>query len=309
MPGSGDPGANPARNIHIQLNLGDTPSWVAITNYGASFVRNQSAQITGGVNVFCSNCFQRAQAKDYVVDVTQIPNRYAVIQSVTDSSHAVLYSGIAGYMSGDLIDVRPGYFASNGLYGVDWGAHDQHLDPWFQDSTRTVCTWWKQQSGSPAHCNWAGGNNYTAASGTTSTMITDNSVDFNSLGVQDGVDVVFVYNPSWSPVGGGSVLSHTSHSLTVSPINGATQGDFFTFITAVQSLGQSAVKLYGFDVNGNPVTPPAWVNQNMVQSVQSYVQQGYAPTNLALFGAAKDGKSVGAVEVMPPNGAIMVTAN
>jgi len=309
MPGSGDPGANPAKNTHIQLNLGDTPSWVAITDPMASFLRYQPVNITGGVVVSCSNCFQSAQPNDYVVDVTQQPDQYAVIQTVLDASDAVLYAPIPGWTTGDLVDIRPGYFATNGYYGVDWGTHDQHVAPWFQDQTRTVCSWWQQQSGSPANCNWPNGNNYTAGSGTTSTLITDNAADFGDWGVQDGVDVIFVYNAGWYPRGSGTVLSHTATSLVVTPISGASPGDYFTFITAAQSLGQSAVQAYGFDLNGNPVNPPAWVNPNMAQAIESYLQQGYTPTNLALFGAGGDGKSVGAVEVLPPNGGVTVTSN
>jgi hypothetical protein len=36
----------------------------------------------------------------------------------------------------------------------------------------------------------------------------------------------------------------------------------------------------------------------MVPTIQSYVQEGFAPTNLALFGAASDGQTVGAVQVL-----------
>jgi hypothetical protein len=309
MPGSGDPGANPAKDSHIQLNLNDTPSWVAITDPLASFVRNQQVSITGGVVVSCSNCFQSAAAKDYIVDVTQQPNQYAVILTVIDASDAVLYAAIPGYATGNRVDVRPGYFANNGYYGIDWGAHDQHVAPWFQDQTRSVCSWWQQQSGSSANCAWPNGNNYTAGPGTNSTRLTDNSADFGDWGVQDGVDVVFVYSSGWSPRGSGTVLSHTNTSLVVTTISGASPGDNFTFITAAQNLGQTVVQLYGFDINGNPVNPPAWVNPNMALNVESYLQQGYTPTNLALFGAGRDGKSVGAVEVLPPNGAISVSSN
>jgi hypothetical protein len=307
MPGSGDPGASPAKNLHIQLNPGSTPSWVAMTDPGASFAQNQQATVNG-VNISCSGCFQKAQAKDYVVDTTQRPNTYAVIESVTDSSHAVLYTSIPSYSKGDLIDVRPNYFAVNGMYGVDWGTHDQHINPIFQDTTRTICTWWKQQSGSPANCNWPNGNSYTAGTGTNSVVITDSNVDFNAMGVKDGVDIVIVYQ-SWNVVGSGTVLSHTSNALTVSPISGAAPGDTFSFITAPATLGPAAVQLYGFDINGNPVTPPAWVSSNIVQSVESFLQQGYTPTNMALFGAASDGKSIGAVQVLPPNGGVSVTSN
>lgn len=308
MPGSGDPGANPAKTTHIQLNLNGTPSWVAMTDPGASLVSNQAATITGTA-VTCTNCFVNAHPKDYIVDTTQQPDQYGVIQSISDSSHAFLYTSIPGWNNGDHVDVRPAWFASGGLYGVDWGAHDQHINPWFQAANRTVCSWWKQQSGSPANCAWANGNNYTATSGTNSTTIVDTSVNFNTLGVRDGVDVVQVLNTGWSPVGSATVLSHTSTTLTVSSIPGAAPGDFFTFITAPQNLGLAAVRLYGFDVNGNPVTPPAWVNQSMVQTMKSFVQQGYAPTNLGFFGAGSDGQSVGAVEVLPANAAIFVTSN
>ena len=307
MPGSGDPGAGPAKKFMLQLNLGSTPSWVALTSPGASYVQNQQATVNG-VNVSCSGCFQEAQAKDYVVDKTRWPNTYTVIQSVTDGSDAVLYTPIPNYATGDLIDVRPGYFANNGLYGVDWGSHDQHINPIFQDTTRTICTWWKQQSGSPANCNWPNGNSFTAGTGTNSVVITDSNVDFNSMGVKDGIDIVMVYQ-GWNVVGSGTVLAHTSNALTVSPIAGAAAGDTFSFITAPASLGPAAVQIYGFDMNGNPITPPAWVTPNIVQSVESFLQQGYTPTNMALFGAGSDGKSVGAVEVMPPNGGISVSSN
>ena len=308
MPGSGDPGANPARNIHIQLNLNGTPSWVAATDLSSNIVSNQAATITG-TSVTCTNCFVNAKPKDYIVDRTQSPNQYGVIQSISDVSHATLYASIQGWSNGDVVDVRPAYFATNGLYGVDWGAHDQHIEPWFQDVTRTVCSWWKQQVGSPANCFWPSGNNYTASSGTNSTTIVDTGVNFNTLGVKDGVDVVMVYNTGWGPVGSATVVSHTATSLTVNSIPGAAQGDFFTFITAPQSLGQAVVQLYGFDVNGNQVTPPAWVNNNMVQSVETYLQRGYAPTNLAFFGAGSDGQTVGAIQVLPANAAISVTTN
>jgi hypothetical protein len=310
MPGSGDPGANPAKNTHIQLNLGSTPSWVAMTLHESSIIQSQTPTING-VNVVCSGCFTNAQPKDYIVDTSETPNTYGVIQSISDSSHATLYTSIPNWQTGDKVDVRPGYFATNGLYGVDWGEHDQHINPMFQDTTRDVCSWWKQQSASTANCFWPVGNNYTAGAGTTSTLITDTSVNFNTMGVQDGVDVVIAYNPNsnWNVVGSSTVFSHTATTLSVSPISGLAQNDTFTFITAAQNLGRSAVQLYGFDVNGNLITPPAWVNENMVQNIQSYVQAGYAPTNLALFGAGSDGKTPGAVEVLPVNAAIMVTSN
>ncbi len=295
MPGSGDPGANPAKDVHIQLNLNGTPSWVAITDPGANLVTNQPATING-TNVTCTNCFTNAHAKDYIVDTTQTPNQYSVIAIVTDPSHATLYFSIPGWNNSDRVDVRPGYFASNGYYGVDWGTHDQHVNPVFQDPTRDVCSWWKQQSGSTANCVWPNGNNYTATAGTNSTTIVDTAVDFDTLGVQDGVDVVLVYNTGWAPVGSATVVSHTATSLTVSSIPGAASGDSFTFITAPQNLGLAAVQIYGFDVNGNQVTPPEWVNENIVTTIQSYVQDGFAPTNPALFGAASDGQTVGAVQ-------------
>ena len=300
MPGSGDPGANPAKDVHIQLDLNGTPSWVSITDPGANLVMNQPASING-TNVTCTNCFINARAKDYIVDTTQKPNQYSVIASVTDPSHATLYYSIPGWNNSDRVDVRPGYFASNGYYGVDWGTHDQHINPVFQDPTRNVCSWWKQQSGSTANCVWPNGNNYTATAGTNSTTIVDTGVDFDTLGVQDGVDVVLVYNTGWAPLGSATIVSHTATSLTVPSIPGAASGDFFTFITAPQNLGLAAVQIYGFDVNGNQVTPPGWVNQNMVPTIQSYVQEGFAPTNPALFGAASDGQTVGAVQVRGSN--------
>jgi len=308
MPGSGDPGANPAKLVQIQLNLNGTPSWVAVPLPESSIIRNQVPTING-TSVVCTNCFVNAKAKDYIVDITRSPNTYGVIQSISDASHALLYTSIPGWTNGDHVDVRPAYFASNGLYGVDWGANDQHINPMFQDSTRNVCTWWKQQSGSNANCSWPSGNNFTAGSGTTTTVISDNSVNFNTMGVKDGVDVVIAYDQNWSPLGSSTVLTHTATTLTVSPINGLKQGDTFTFITAPQTLGQAAVKIYGFDMNGNQVTPPAWVNQNMVQNIRSYLDLGYAPSNLAFFGAGSDGKTVGAVEVLPPNAALSVTSN
>jgi hypothetical protein len=306
MPGSGDPGANPAKNTHVQLNLQSTPSWVALTDPSSSIITNQSATISG-TNVACTNCFAHAQAKDYIVDTTQMPNQYGVIESVTDPSHATLYYSIPGWNNSDRVDIRPGYFASNGYYGVDWGTHDQHINPMFQDPTRNVCSWWKQQSGSTANCVWPNGNNYTATAGTNSTTIVDTSVNFDTLGVQDGVDVVLVYNTGWVPVGSATIVSHTATSLTVSSIPGAASGDFFTFITAPQNLGLAAVQIYGFDVNGNQVTPPAWVNENMVTTIQSYLQEGFAPTNPALFGAASDGKTVGAVQVLRDTAAFSTT--
>jgi len=71
----------------------------------------------------------------------------------------------------------------------------------------------------------------------------------------------------------------------------------------------SAIQLYGFDINGNLVTPPAWVNRNMAQTISSYLQTGYAPTNLGFFEAGSDGQTVGAVQVLPANAALFVTSN
>lgn len=308
MPGSGDPGANPAKNVYIQLNLGDTPSWAELTPQEADLVWHQAVTISG-VNVTCTNCFANARAKDYVVDITRRPATYAVISQVTDASHAILYTSVPQYSPGDLIDVRPAYFASNGLYGVDWGSHDQHINPWLQDAGRTVCTWWKSQSGSPVNCNWPKANYYTAGVGTSSTTISDTTLDFQSIGIQDGLEVVLLYTPNYLVRGIATVLAHSSNSLTIAPpVPGAGQGDHYTFITAAQSLGQAAVQLYGFDVNGNQVTPPAWVNPAMVSNMANYLRQGLTPTNLALFGAGGDGKSIGAVESMPPSAAIMVSS-
>jgi hypothetical protein len=308
MPGSGDPGSNQQKILNPLLTLNGTPSWVALPQSQVSIVSGQQATMNG-VAIFCNNCFVHAQPKDYVVDTTQRPNQYGVIQTIIDSSHATLYMSIQGWQNGDLVDVRPAWFATNGLYGVDWGSHDQHIDPWFQDTTRNVCTWWKQQSGSSANCSWANNNNYTAGAGTGNNLIVDTAVNFNMLGVHDGLDAVAVFNSGWSLLGSSTVWSHTSTTLAVSPIAGLGPGDFFTFITAPQKMGQAAVQIYGYDVNGNQVTPPAWVNENMVQNLESYIQQGYAPTNLGFYGAGSDGKTVGAVEVLPSNAAISVTAN
>ncbi len=309
MPGSGDPGADPAKLVHIQLNLGSTPSWVAMSAPETSMVQNQPSTASG-LTVTCTNCFTNAQAKDYIVDVTQVPRTYGVIQTVLNANQAVLYSGIPHYNNGDHVDVRPSYFATNGQYGVDWGSHDQHTNPGFQDTTRTVCSWWRQQVGSRVNCSWPSGNSYTASAGTNSTRIVDTSVNFNAMGVKDRQDVVIVYSPGWGFIGSAIVLEHSPTSLRLmGPINGIAAGDHFSFITAPQNLGQAIVQLYGFDVNGNQVTPPSWVNTNIVQNIQSYVQQGYAPTNSALFHAGSDGKTIGAVEVMPNNAAIMVTTN
>ena len=224
MPGSGDPGANPPKQVYVQLNLGDTPSWVELAPQETNLIWHQMATING-VSVSCTGCFVNARAKDYVVDITERPAAYAVIRNVTDASHAVLYSSIPGYAKGDLIDVRPAYFASNGFYGVDWGTHDQHINPWLQDTARTVCSWWKLQSASPVNCTWPNANYYTAGAGTSSTTLSDGSVDFESMGVQDGLDVVLIYNSVYAVLGSSTVASHTSDTLTLSsPVAGATQG-------------------------------------------------------------------------------------
>lgn len=310
MPGSNDPGANPAKNVYIQLNLGNTPSWVELPPQETSMAWHQLPTISNS-NVTCAGCFANARPNDYVVDVTARPATYAVIGSVSDSSHAVLQTSLPGYQPGHLIDVRPNYFLNAGMYGTDWGSNDQHVNPWFQDTNRTVCTWWKRQSGSPANCNWPNGNYYTADSGTSSTKIQDSAVDFDAMGVRDGLDVVLVYGPGFgAPKGAATVQQHTSNTLTIAPaISGAGQGDHFTFITAAQSMGQSVVQLYGFDVNGNQVSPPDWVTPAIAQNIKGYLQQGYTPTNLAVFGAGSDGKSVGAVQPLPAGGAIWIMSN
>lgn len=120
---------------------------------------------------------------------------------------------------------------------------------------------------------------------------------------------MLVYSPGWATVlGSALVIGHSPTSLRLAGIiPGAASGDQFTFVTAAENLGLNAVKLYGFDASGNPVTPPSWVNANMVQNIQSYLHQGYLPANLALFGAGSDGKTIGAVEATPADAAVMAT--
>jgi hypothetical protein len=305
MPGSGDPGAGAAKTSQIQVNLGATPSWVAVPTT-ASKTFTGTVTITGGVNVACTGCGTNAAAKDYIVDVTQSPNTYAIVQSVTNANAIVLTGAIPTYVGGDTVEVRPAYFSSGGTYGTDWGTHDQHINPFFQDSTRTVCSWWKIQAASTINCASQGGD-YVATSGTSTTTINDTNVNFSTLGIVDNTDVVAVYSSDFNTFRGSAVVtSHTTTSISFSALTGTTSGDHFTFVTAPYNLGQSAIQLYGFDVSGNTVTPPAWVTSTIAKDIENYLLFGFAPTNPALFHAGGDSLTVGCCEVIPPNGGISV---
>ena len=231
------------------------------------------------------------------------------VSSVTDSTHLVLTSpGISRMHQGlDTLNIYTSYWNHPGWYYGDSnnGSHDIHANPMFTDSTRTLCTWYKLNTGSPLLCPTYGSimngpGTLVTSSGTGGTVLNCSSCNFTANGITTA-DVVQIYaGTGITPRGWSKISAVSARSLTLTtPIAGLTVGDTFDFITSTQGLGKVMVQAAGFDWNGNPVAPPAWAT---VANAMSYIYSGFTPQNLVYRGSGSpaDGfPDIGAVPVKP----------
>ncbi len=315
MPGSGDPGAESQPAVPMLLPnpaLGDIVSYV---NIPASIVGGmQGKQITtvsDPTHIACAACnFTQSgpsgvMAGDYFEDNTLL--KVATVASVTDATHLVLTSpGISGMRQGiDTLSVTTSYWNHPGWYYGDSnnGSHDIHANPTFLDASRTLCTWFRANSGTQLSCPtygsvMSGAGMLVATTGTGGSMIVCSACNFVAKGVTAS-DVVRVFSGTSQTVRGWSnITSVTATTLTLSSaIPGLTKSDSFDFITATQGIGRALVQAAGFDWKGNPVAPPSWAT---VPAAMQYVYAGFAPQNFIYKGAGSpaDGfPDIGAVPV------------
>ncbi len=267
--------------------------------------------VTDSTHISCASCnFTQAgaagvKAGDYFEDNALM--KVATVASVTDSTHLVLTSpGIAGMRSGsDTLTIYTSYWNHPGWYYGDSnnGSHDIHANPLFVDSTRTLCGWYKSNSGATLSCPTYGSimsprGMFLSSPGTGGVTIVCTQCNFTANGVTTA-DVVRVF------IGGGTVMrgwsnisavTQTTLTLTTT-IPGLGTKDSFDFITGSQGIGKTMVQSAGFDWNGNPVVPPTWAN---VAGAMQYIYGGFTPQNLIYHGAGSpaDGfPDIGAISV------------
>jgi hypothetical protein len=316
MPGSGDPGAEtqPAGVASLLPNpaLGGIVSYVNVTgSIVGGLVYKPITAVTDSTHIACASCNFRQTGPggvmpgDYFQDNTL--RQVAIVGSVTDATHLVLVSpGISGMRQGlDTLTVTTSYWSHPGWYYGDSnnGSHDIHADPMFVDATRTLCGWYKANSGSGVSCPTYGsvmnGNStLKATDGSSGTTLVCSTCNFTGNGITTD-DVVRVFAGSGQTVRGWSAISSvTATTLTLtSPISQLQKNDAFDFITATQGIGKMMVRSAGFDWNGNPVSIPAWPT---VPAAMQYIFSGFAPRNFIYKGAGSpvdDFPDIGAVPV------------
>lgn len=315
MPGSGDPGAQPQPAVPALVPNPALGGIISYLNLPSSAVGNQQNKlittVTDPTHIGCSTCnFTQAGAAgvmpgDYFIDVTS--RLYATVASVTDSTHLVLTSpGINGMRQGlDGLTIYTSYWNHPGWFYGDSnnGSHDIHANPLFTDSSRTLCSWYRANTGAQVSCPTYGSvmtgiSLLRATAGTGGTTIVCFTCNFIANGITSA-DVVRVFASTGQNIrGSAAITSVTSNSLILaSAIPGLTLGDTFDFITATRGLGPILVQSAGFDWNGNPVTPPAWAT---IAGAMRYVYSGFAPQNFIYQGAGApvDGfPDIGAVPV------------
>jgi hypothetical protein len=315
MPGSGDPGAEgqpPVPPLMPNPALGDIVSYL---NLPAAIVGNQGnkliSTVTDPTHLGCATCnFTQSGAAgvmpgDYFEDISL--HLVATVASVTDSTHLVLNSpGVAGMRPGqDGLTITTSYWNHPGwVYGdSNNGSHDIHSNPLFVDETRTLCTWYRTNSGARLTCPtygsvMAGSSLLQASGGTGGTTIACSTCNFTGHSITTA-DAVRVFAGTGQSVRGWAAISSvsaTTLSLS-SSIPGLASGDTFDFITSTQGIGRAMVTLGGFDWNGNQVIPVGWAT---VANAMRYVYAGYAPRNFVYkhAGSPADGfPDIGAVPV------------
>ncbi len=315
MPGSGDPGAEnqpPVPALLPNPALGGIVSYVNLpVSIVGGLIGRPITTVTDPTHISCSSCnFLQAGAAgvmsgDYFEDNHLL--KVATVASVTDATHLVLTSpGITGMRQGvDTLTITTNYWNHPGWYYGDShnGSHDIHADPQFIDASRSLCTWYKGNSGAQLSCPTYGSvmsayTVLTTSGGTGGTTLACAACNFIANGVT-AADVVRVFVGTRSTERGWSTIEAvTSTTLTLSaPIPGLQPGDAFDFITATRGLGQVMVQSAGFDWTGAPVAPPAWAS---VAGAMLYIYGGFTPQNLIYRGAGSpaDGfPDIGAVPV------------
>jgi hypothetical protein len=316
MPGSGDPGAEPqppgVPPLLPNPALGGVVSYV---NIPASLVGGLQGKVittvTDQTHVGCASCnFKQSgaaavMAGDYFEDNSL--HQVVTVASVTDSTHLVLTSpGISGMRQGvDTLTLTTNYWNHSGwFYGdANNGSHDIHASPMFVDPSRTLCTWYRLNSGTPLSCPtygsvMNGASILIATGGTGGTTIVCATCNFTTNGITTA-DVLRVFAGTGITTRGWSNISSvTSTALTLSfAIPGLSPNDAFDFITSTQGIGRALVQSAGFDWSGNPVVPLGWAT---VPNAMQYVYTGFTPQNMIYKGAGSpaDGfPDIGAVPV------------
>ncbi len=313
MPGSGDPGAEGRPPVPALLPNPALGGIVSYVNVPATAVGNQFNKVITTVadptHIGCSSCnFTQAGAAgvmpgDYFEDNALL--KVVTVASVTDATHLVLTSpGISGMRAGmDNLTIDTSYWNHRGWFYGDSnnGSHDIHANPLFFDATRTLCNWYKNNSGATLSCPTYGSvmspnGMLVATAGTRGTTLICSKCNFTGNGVTTA-DTVQVF------VGGGTVLRGTSPITAVTAttltlqiaIPGLALKDSFNFVTSTQGLGKILVQAAGFDWNGNPVVAPAWAT---VAGAMGYIYSGFNLRNLIYKGAGspEDGfPDIGAV--------------
>ncbi len=316
MPGSGDPGAEPqpagVPALLANPALGDIVSYVNTTSSIVGGLQGKViTSVTDPTHVGCASCnFMQSGAAgvmpgDYFED--NALRKVVTVANVTDATHLVLTSpGISGMRQGtDTLTLTTSYWNHPGWYYGDSnnGSHDIHANPMFVDPTRTLCTWYRMNTGAPLSCPTYGsimnGNSTLVTSnGTGGTTIVCLACNFTANNVTTG-DVVRVFAGTGQTERGWSGISSvTSTTLTLtSTIPGLTKNDAFDFITATQGFGRALLQSAGFDWNGNPVAPLGWAT---VPNAMQYMYGGFAPQNFIFKGSGspQDGfPDIGAVPV------------
>jgi hypothetical protein len=175
----------------------------------------------------------------------------------------------------------------------------------FTDSTRTLCTWYKSNTGALVSCPtygsiMSGSSMLLANTGTGGRTIVCNKCNFTAGGITTS-DIVRVFiGPGDHVRGISGIAAVTATTLTLTTtLPGLKIKDAFDFITATHGLGQILVQSAGFDWNGNPVVPPAWAS---VPNAMRYIYSGFTPHNFIYKGAGSpaDGfPDIGAVPFRP----------
>jgi hypothetical protein len=316
MPGSGDPGAEPPpAGVPALLPnpaLGGIVSYVNITGAIVGGLQSKViTSVTDPTHVGCASCNFVQSGAAGVMPGDYFENnslrKVVTVASVTDATHLVLTSpGLSGMRQGtDTLTLTASYWNHPGWFFGDShnGSHDIHANPIFVDPTRTLCTWYRMNSGTSLSCPTYGsimnGNiTLVATNGTGGTTIVCSACNFTANGITTA-DLVRVFAGTGQTVRGwAGISSVTSTTLALtSTIPGLMKNDAFDFITATQGIGRALVQSAGFDWNGNQVAPLSWAT---VPTAMHYVYGGFAPQNFIYKGAGSpaDGfPDIGAVPV------------
>ena len=147
--------------------------------------------------------------------------KVVTVASVTDATHLVLTSpGLSGMRQGtDTLTLTVSYWNHPGWYYGDSnnGSHDIHANPVFVDPTRTLCTWYRMNSGTSLSCPTYGsimnGNlTLVATNGTGGTTLVCSACNFTANGITIA-DVVRVFAGTGQTVRGWSGISPSPRPL------------------------------------------------------------------------------------------------